>query len=39
MADFSDLSERPNPAFESGRAEVQRALSFRSWRRAAQRER
>jgi hypothetical protein len=28
-----------NNAFESGRAETQRAFSWRPWRRAAQRER
>jgi len=28
-----------NSAFESGRADKQRALSLRLWRRAAQRER
>ncbi len=30
---------RSNPAFESGRADKQRAFSFGLWRRAAQRER
>ncbi len=29
----------PNPAFESGRADKQRALGSRPWWRAAQRER
>jgi hypothetical protein len=29
----------PNRAFESGRADKQRALGLRPWRRAAQRER
>ncbi len=35
---FLKLS-RPNRAFESGRADKQRACSLRPWRRAAQRER
>jgi hypothetical protein len=30
---------RANPAFENGRAEMQRAIGKRPWRRAAQRER
>ncbi len=33
------LALRSNRAFESGRADKQRALSFRPWWRAAQRER
>ena len=35
----SHLRAAPNNAFESGRADKQRALSYCRWRRAAQRER
>ncbi len=33
------MTQLPNHAFESGRADKQHAFSLRPWRRAAQRER